>query len=194
MFMGGLMRHFLIAAVLAGSSFPSLAADMLGSTLTFLRAYPTSTTPFWSNSTKVTTVAAGPGDLIDWYQAPGDSGFHLTVNPEATTITFQLLSASSWIDGGGTFDGIVITGFGAALSAAAVATNSTGLTVVPTIAAPGELRVGLHGSHGVSGFTLNVSLVPEPSPSLLLAAGLLAVGWMRLTARRKARRTAASPV
>jgi hypothetical protein len=183
------MRRILMALGLTSLSMQAMAVDMIGSSLTFLRAYPTTTTPYWANSTQTTTVAAGPTDLIDWYSGPGNTGFHLTVDPEATTITFQLLSGSTFIGSQGTFDGFTVSGFGAALSSVTVASNATGLTVTPSILSPNVLGVSLDGNNAVAGFTLSVTLVPEPSAALMLAAGLLAMAWKRTASRQSARNT-----
>lgn len=178
------MRRIFAAVVLGASTLPALAAGMIGSTLTFLRAYPTPETPFWSNSTETTTVAVGDGDVIDWYASLPSSGFHLTVDPEAETITFNLLTPSSFVSTDATFDGFVVSGFDAAVVSTSVAGNATGLTITPTIGSSNELHIALSGSNSANGFTLSVSLIPEPTAAMLLSIGLAGIAWRRSVERR----------
>lgn len=170
-------RLALRAALTAGivASFPTFAQSLIGDTLDFNRSYPTPGTPFagWLVNTRSTTVANGTVDLIDWY-ANGNSGFHLTVDANASTVTFDLLTASSFLTSGAQFDGFTITGFDRDISFVNVASNDTGLTISLSNG-PRHIDIGLNGSNSINAFTLNVGVVPEPQTWALFAGGLLAI-------------------
>jgi hypothetical protein len=159
-------------AVLAG---PAAAQGLVGDTLTFNRAYPTPTTPYWTVPMQVTTVAADASDLVDWY-SDGTSGFHLTIDPGAETIVFRLISASSFIGLGPQFDGFRVTGFGSDIVSADVAANDSGLSLATSFAGR-VLDIDLRGSNfgGSTGFTITVA-VPEPGTWAMWLAGMAGVG------------------
>jgi PEP-CTERM motif len=183
------IKNLALLAATACASFTSTqatAADLLGDTLTFDRRYPAVETPVWNNPTQTTTVVAGTGDLIDWFDN-FTTGFHMTVDPEATTIRFTLISPSSFLGGAGVFDGFRITGFGADVVAVSVTDNSTGLGIDTSFGARIiDLNVLAGPNNANSGFTLNVSVVPEPASAALLLAGLLGVAGVAARRRRSA--------
>jgi hypothetical protein len=171
-------------------ALPASATDLLGDTLTFNRRYPTVDTPYWPNHTVSTTAAAGTSDRIQWY-SNGNSGFLLTVDPEATSIRFNLVSPSSFIGNGNPppFDGFTITGFGAPLTAAWITNNDSGLALTTSWTAQ-TLEIDLQGSNigGSTGFTVNVTLVPEPA-----TAALMLLGAAALAERARRRRDDSAP-
>jgi hypothetical protein len=162
-------------AVLAG---PAAAQGLVGDTLTFNRAYPTPTTPYWTVPMQVTTVAADASDLVDWY-SDGTSGFHLTIDPGAESIVFRLISASSFIGLGPQFDGFRVTGFGSDIVSADVAANDSGLSLATSFAGR-VLDIDLRGSNfgGSTGFTITVA-VPEPGTWAMWLAGTGRGGCLR---------------
>lgn len=116
-------------------------------------------------------VVAGNADLIDWFD-DFTSGFHRTVNPEATTIRFTFITPSSFVGPAGVLDGFRITGFDADIAAVSLSDNDSGMTAVTTFG-PRVIDLNLNGLNLANGgLTLNVAVVPEPASAALLLAGL----------------------
>ena len=151
------------------------ASGLIGETLTFSRAYPTPSTPYWSPTTKSTTVATGESDLINWQWFPGGSGTTF-INPEDSTISWSG-SFSQYIADPSTFDGFIISGFSRDILSVSV-TDYGGFTIDLS---PSLRSFGINLSGFGSGFKIDVQLAPVPEPiSVLLAAvGLFTLGISR---------------
>jgi hypothetical protein len=180
------VRHLAATLLLAGAASFAQAADMLGDTLLFQRAYPTPTTPYWNNDDESATVVAGSADRIDWY-ANFTNGFFLRVDPEATSIGWNLVSPSTFVGvAGGEFDGFVITGFSNDIVGVSVLSNNSGLAPFIAFTAR-EVQVSLRGNNfgGDTGFVLGIEFapaIPEPGTWALMLAGMAGVA---LRARRR---------
>jgi hypothetical protein len=177
------------AAVLSVSgSVPARAANMLGDTLSFERLYPDLSTPYGPPfSPSSTVVAAGPSDAVSW-TASGVA----TIDPEANSLIFDLFGDTSY--GGqapGVFDGYRISGFGRDIQSATVAAYGGPLAIAVGFGngpSGRYLTVNLEGHIGSSNdvFSVDVTLVPEPSVAAMMLAGLAAVG-LAARPRRKPR-------
>ena len=186
----------LLVGLAAATALPAMAAtNLIGSSLTFSRVYPTTTTPYldsWVNNANVavspatTVVAVGSLDSLNW--SPTASVIFATLDPEALSITFSLPQASIYGGNSSTFDGFRISGISfdmasvtssASLPAGVLIGTSFSNTVVRTI------DVNLNGNYlAGTRFTVNITPVPEPGTYAMLLAGLAAVGFV--AKRRKA--------
>ena len=177
------LKKFTVVAMAAWATFAAPqagAVGLIGDTLTFDRGYPTPDTPYWANPTQTTTVVAGDADLIDW----STDGFHMTVDPEATTIRFTLITPSTFVGIPSVFDGFRITGFGHDITAVSLTDNTSNLSVAIDFG-PRVIDLNLLGANSANGgFTLNVAVVPEPASAALLLAGLLGVAGVAARRRR----------
>lgn len=175
-----------IALALSGLLVFSHAANgegLIGETLTFARAYPTTTTPYWNPSSTTTTVTAGTDDVITWKWLPGASGT-TSINPEATNITWSG-TTSQYIGNQTTFDGFIVSGFNSDIASVSVL-NSGGFTIdiAPTLR---SFSVNLSGTG--SSFVLDVQLAPVPEPS---AVALVVTGFIALFLTNKRPRAKSS--
>lgn len=176
-------RYILAAATLVlGPLAPmaASAADLIGDTLVFSRAYPTPTTPYttWNPVQVSTTVSADASDLISW----SGSSAPITIDPGANQIVFTFLSSTSYIGAGNIFDGFVITGFSHDIVSADIASETLPGSVSLTVA-PRQLNLSINSGTGIGQtITLSVSVVPEPGAWALLLGGVGALGalaWHR---------------
>lgn len=175
----------ILAGTLLFGEGASAAPTLLGDTISFLRAYPSTSTPY-GPLIPDTTVAAGISDQVTW-----SSTSPATFDPEANSITLSFGSITSYIGAGATFDGFVISGLDNDIASVSLGGNSSGLTVDLTH----NLRsifVDLNGSTISGGsFTFAVNLadtvsnVPEPSTLALLASTL--IGFTGAARRRRSR-------
>lgn len=158
------------------------ASDLLGETLTFSRAYPTTDTPYWNPSSTTTTVTAGTADAIVWKWVPGISGTTI-IDPESNSIAWSGYT-SQYIGGQSVFDGFVVSGFSRDITSVNVVDpGGFSIELAPTLR---SFAVNLSGFG--SGFTVNVQLspVPEPSAVVMIGAGLLALSLGKRFSRRTA--------
>lgn len=188
-----MIQNFMKATVavlsLVSAAAATAAPTILGSTLSFLRAYPDQTTQYLS-SIPSTTVVAGTSDQVDWI---ANGLVYTTINPEADRINFFMFPPSGYSTGGSQFDGYVVSGFDYDIDTVSVLGNSSGLSIALSSGLR-SLSVGLSGiSFGQSGFSIGVTFVqppptgyvPEPTGIALSAIGLAAMVTVR---RRKDRK------
>jgi len=129
--------------------------------------------PFSPSST---VVAAGPSDAVSW-TASGVA----TIDPEANSLIFDLFGDTRY--GGqapGVFDGNRISGFGRDIQSATVAAYGGPLAMAVDCGngpSGRNLTVNLEGPIASSNdvFSVDVTLVPEPSVAAMMLAGLAAV-------------------
>jgi hypothetical protein len=180
-------RRLLLAGLVAFCGAVS-AEGLIGETLTFSRAYPTPTTPFWSPSSTTTTVAEGFSDQIVWQWVPGVSGV-TTINPEASAIAWGGWPGE-YIGEGEVFDGFVVSGFSRDIASVEVV-SSGGFAIELT---PGARSFGVSLRGVGSSFALAVQLVPVPEPHtfVLAFAGLAVAGTVGQ--RRKGKPHAWTPL
>lgn len=145
---------FILTAlwVLCGSV---CAQGLVGERLTFSRAYPSLSTPYWNPSSMTTTVTTGSADLITWTWVPGVSGTTF-IDPEASSISWSG-STSEYIGSRSQFDGFVVSGFSRDIDSVSV--QSSGGFNIDLVPSARSFTVNLSGKG--SGFTLAVRLVPE---------------------------------
>lgn len=171
------IKRALVLMSLASLSGTVAAADLLGDTLSYLRAYPDTSTPF-GVPIPDTTVTVGTDDQVTW---DGLGAAPLTaINPEPDRIIFTFVGQTSGYGGTpGIFDGYVISGFDHDIASFSVVNDTTGQSVVLTGTAR-SINVDLAGSFDPGrSFEVAVSLVPEPAPAALFLAGLAAVALAR---------------
>lgn len=175
-----------VAALLAAAAFNAnaLAADLIGDTLSFLRAYPNPETRYGQEIAD-TTVAPGTADQVTWrFGTSGPAA--LTINPEADRIHFSFPVRFVTEGSASLFDGIVISGFDQTIQSVSLLDNNAGGTVRLSHG-PHELRVNLSGTFQANqSLAIGVSVVPEPASMALMAlgAGMLALRMRRHAARR----------
>lgn len=171
-------RAVLTALCIGSAAAANAAPSLLGDTISFLRAYPTTTTQF-GPSIPETTVAAGVSDAVTWS--------YITIDPEADRIFFKLPDATSFGGSGLTFDGFVIGGLDHDIASVSVLSNTTGfdIEVKHTLR---SIEVNLNNpsptyksGDWVIGVQLSgpVSNVPEIESASMLSLGLLAMFVMR---------------
>lgn len=168
-----------VAATLA-TGVPALAAPtLIGDTISFMRAYPNASTQY-GPAIPSTTVAAGTSDVVAW-GGPG-----ITIDPEADSIRFNFSASSNFIGNGVTFDGFVVSGIDAEITALSILSNTTSFTPVSLVNTVHGFTINFgNRSTGsvVVGLQLhNTTPVPEPTSLLLAAFGLPVV----LLGRRRA--------
>lgn len=177
-----------LAALAWAACVPAHAAsvDMLGDTLSFVRAYPDIDTRF-GQPIPDTTVVAGIADRVNWL-APNGQLF-ATIDPEALTIQFD--TRESIYEGTSTiFDGFIVSGFDHDIASVFVQGNTTNYSI--------DLQQGLRsfamslsGRSPIGGtITIGVTLAdpvtnPVPVPAtaslVLLGLGLAHIGTRRRT-------------
>lgn len=83
-----------VAALLAATTLTGTAqaTDLIGETLSFLRAYPNTETGY-GQPIADTTVAAGVGDRVTWDYFVNAPTPWLVIDPEADRIVFSLSAA-----------------------------------------------------------------------------------------------------
>jgi PEP-CTERM motif len=172
-----------VAALLAAATFNAnaVAADLIGDTLSFLRAYPNLETRY-GQAISDSTVVSGMDDQVTWkFAANGPAA--LTIDPEADHIRFSF--PVRFVTEGSTtiFDGVVISGFDRAIQSVSLLDNTAGGTVLLSHG-PHEIQVNLSGTFLANqSFAIGVSVVPEPASMALMALG---VGLLALRLRRHA--------
>jgi hypothetical protein len=168
----------IAAAVLAASSLQAHAADLLGDTLTFTRAFPSADTPWlvWDPVSVSTTVTADGSDTITWDLVSSPGNPYQTIDPGAFSIEWTFTRPTGYVGGAAnTFDGYVITGFSNDITAASVSSNNSGLLIELSHTAR-QITIDLSGNNAApTSFVLSVAVVPEPASAALLIAGLVAV-------------------
>lgn len=173
------VRNAAVSALFAAVGASAAAeTTLLGDTISFLRAYPNTSTQYLS-SIPDTTVSAGTSDQVSWIV----SGItYATFDPEALSIDISL-AYSGYGGPGAAFDGYVISGFDHDIQSIA-ATNGTGYSVTSTLLGPRAIAINLVG---LSSGTLSIELtlaqqVPEPASVGLMLAGL---GLVAVAVRRR---------
>jgi hypothetical protein len=178
-----LIKFAAVVLAAAGSCSTASALDLLGNTLSFMRAYPDTSTQFGA-AIPNTTVAVGTADQVGW-SFSGSSPFSVLINPEPSNIIFTFPVTNGYITTPGVFDGYVITGFNIDIASVSVMSNTTG-AAVSLGGGPREITIDLSGLTGAAqSFTLAVSVVPEPASVALLVAGFGAL-VLRLRSTAKA--------
>ena len=169
----------IASVAIAASCSTAMAADLLGDTLSFMRAYPNTSTRYGAAIAN-TTVAVGTTDQVGW-NLTGVAPFFVLINPEPDHIIFTFPVINGMGSGGSLFDGYVITGFDSDIASVSVANNTTGQSVLAS-AGLRQIDVALSGTFPANqSFALAVSLVPEPASAVLLALG---IGALLLRSRR----------
>jgi hypothetical protein len=168
-------RLAMTAAAMVLSASPATAeVTLLGDTLSFLRTYPTPTTPFtqWNPVQVSTTVTADASDTINWNAGNAP----ITINPGADQIVFTFLTTTSYVSSGGVFDGFVITGFSHDIVSASVLSQTIPGLVVLDVSAR-QLNLGIDsGTLAGQNVVLQVSAVPESGIWALMLGGMTALG------------------
>jgi hypothetical protein len=169
------MKSTWIAVAMLAAVTSSNANTLVGQTLKFERLYPnllTQQEPF-----QVREVSAGTQDSISWGSVFGN--VYGSMNPEANSIEYTAVRATSFVSSGSIFDGFRITGFGNNISFAAVVSNTTGLNLELSYTAD-SLTIDLGGVQSFPGsFSVSVTTVPEPATYALLVSGLLLIQLRR---------------
>lgn len=176
--------HTIGAALLAATTLTGTAqaTDLIGETLSFLRAYPNTETGY-GQPIADTTVAAGVGDRVTWDYFVNAPTPWLVIDPEADRIVFSLSAAG--ITGGSStlFDGVVVSGFDQVIQSVSLLDNTTGGTVLLSHG-PHAIQVNLSGTFQANqSFAIGVSVVPEPASMALMTMG---AGMLVLRLRRRA--------
>lgn len=182
------MRHAafttLLATCLLGTSLASQAAtSLIGDTISFLRAYPNTTTQY-GNAIPDTTVVAGAADVVSW--TFGSNATSTTFDPEANSVRFDFLTATTYLTTGATFDGYVVSGIDATIDSLSILGNSTSYSVAALTHDGHSFRIALNGSSGPGSVVIGLqfaSAVPEPTSAMLALGGLALLG---LRLRRRA--------
>ena len=174
---GGFMDKWLKCGVTAlafvGCCSAAKAADLLGDTLSFMRAFPNTSTQFGA-AIPNTTVAVGTADQVGW-NLTGVPPFFVLINPEPDRIVFTFPVLNGYVTTPNVFDGYVITGFDFDIASVSVMNNTTGAAVLLG-GGPRQITVDISGdAQATQSFTLAVSLVPEPNTVALFALGISAL-------------------
>jgi hypothetical protein len=176
----------IAAAALASLSMQAQAADLLGDTLTFTRAYPSADTPWlvWDPVSVSTTVTADASDAIVWSLASSPGNPYQSIDPGAFSVEWTFTRPTGYIGGGAdTFDGYVITGFSNDITAASVSANTSGLMIEVNHTAR-QITIDLSGNNAApTSFVLSVAVVPEPASAALMAGGLMVLAAMARRSR-----------
>lgn len=172
----------LAAATLALSTSAALAdVNLLGDTLSFLRAYPNAATQYLAPIPD-TVVAAGTSDQVSWVVNSGTLSV-TTFNPEAYEIQLTANVTSGYIGSGSRFDGYVISGFDHDIQSFTL-NHATGFGVSISLPDARSMAINLNGTSSGT-LTIGIALaqpVPEPASMVMLAAGL---GLIGVAARRR---------
>jgi len=176
------VRNSVVAATMVLAAVAASAeTTLLGDSLSFLRAYPDTSSQYLS-AIPDTIVVAGTSDRVSWIV----SGLtYTTFDPEALRIDVIFPVTADYGTPGPEFDGYVISGFDHDIQSFTV-TNGTGFAVTSTLLDPRTIAIDLTG---LSSGTYSIGLVmaqpvPEPANVALMAAGL---GLLALRARRRAK-------
>ena len=169
-------KQFLAATLLAAASAATSAADMIGDTLTFTRAYPSVNSEWagWNPSHMITTVTADATDQLIW----ATSGDILNrIDPGAASIQWSFLRLATDVDASSVFDGFTITGFSQDIVSANIVSNNSSAAIQLAVA-PRQLSLGFYASvQAGTSLLLSVSVVSEPATWVLLLAGLGLSAW-----------------
>jgi len=172
----------LAAATLALSTSAALAdVNLLGDTLSFLRAYPNTATQYLA-SIPDTVVAAGTSDQVSWVINGGTLNV-TTFNPEAYEIHLTANVITGYVGSASGFDGYVISGFDHDIQSFTL-NHATEFGVSISVLDPRSMAINLSG-YGVGTLTIGIALaqpVPEPASMAMMAAGL---GLIGVAARRR---------
>ena len=171
----------ILAACAMCATGVSSAEGLVGETLTFTRAYPTTSTPYWDPSSTTTTVIAGGGDVIHWKWLPGVSG-STDIDPEVSSIQWSG-TYSEYIGSQSTFDGFVVSGFSQDIASVGVLSSGGFLIDIKRNLRSFEVNLNGQGSQ----FSLDVRLapVPEPSSLFMVAAGVCVLALRRMHDRKR---------
>jgi hypothetical protein len=180
------LRSVLAALCLCGATAAQAAPTLIGDTLSFLRAYPDTNTPF-GPAIPSTTVAAGTSDMVNWFS-------YVFIDPEADHISFQVPALTGFGLDGAPFDGFIVSGFDTDIDSVSLLSNTSNFV----ISLAHDLRslavnIGTGSTQYSSGtFVIAVTLadppitaVPEPGTAGLCGLGLAAA----LLRRRRASAT-----
>lgn len=177
-------RQSLVTAALVLSASSAMAdVTLLGDTLSFLRAYPDTSTKYLSDIPD-TVVTAGTSDQVSWIVGNVN---YATFDPEAGQIHLTINGSTYGIGPG--FDGYVVSGFDHDITSYTL-TNPTGFNTTVSLLDARTLAIHLAGSSsGTMTIGLTLAPVPEPATTALMAAGL---GLLAVAARRRARQSDAA--